>query len=97
MTLKERLEMLELKLRLLTKNNYRCEVCRQPISLDNSQLAHRIPMTKYNLKTYGKAVIHHEKNFAIVCGLQCNSAVLLNIATHPVEAEELLNEIRSEL
>lgn len=97
MTLKERLDMLELKLRMLTKNGHKCEVCNRPISLDMAQLAHRIPKTKHNLRTYGKEVIHHEKNLAIVCSLQCNSAVLLNEATHPIEAQELVNDIRLSL
>jgi len=97
MTLKERLDMLELKLRMLTKNGHKCEVCNRPISLDMAQLAHRIPKTKHNVRTYGKEVVHHEKNMAIVCSLKCNDAVLLNIATHPIESQKLINDIRLSL
>jgi uncharacterized protein with PIN domain len=43
----------ETKLRLLNQRGSRCEVCGKQLALDTCQLAHRIPKTKYNLKTYG--------------------------------------------
>ena len=86
-----------MKIYLLAKNGGRCEVCHQPLALSDCQLAHRIPQTKYNLKTYGKNVMHHEYNLAVVCSLRCNSAVLLNIATHPIEAAQLIDRIREDL
>ena len=90
-------EIIEMKIYLLTKNGGRCEVCHQPLSLSDCQLAHRIPQTKYNLKTYGKTVLHHEFNLAAVCSLGCNSAVLLSPATHPIEAKALIGRIQDDL
>jgi len=90
-------EIIEMKIYLLAKNGGRCEVCHQPLALSDCQLAHRIPQTKYNLKTYGKTVLHHEYNLAAVCSLGCNSAVLLSPATHPLEAAKLIERIRENL
>ena len=72
-------------------------MCNQPLALSDCQLAHRIPQTKYNLRTYGKTVLHHEYNLAAVCSLRCNSAVLLSPATHPIEAAKLIERIQKHL
>ena len=90
-------EIMEKKIYLLAKNGGRCEVCHQPLALSDCQLAHRIPQTKYNLKTYGKTVLHHEYNLAAVCSLGCNSAVLLSPATHPIESKALIGRIQDDL
>jgi hypothetical protein len=68
-----------------------CEVCGEP----GTQLAHRIPQSKDNLNRYGKAIIHHEKNLALVCGLACNAAV--NIDHDPLAKWRLVREIRETL
>lgn len=85
------------KIKKLNENGGRCEVCGQPLALSDCQLAHRVPKTKGNLRTYGPAIIHHELNLACVCSLRCNSAVLLNLATRPVEAQALIDRIKKEL
>ena len=90
-------EILEMKIYLLAKQGGRCEKCERPLALSDCQLAHRIPQTKYNLKTYGKTVLHHEFNLAAVCSLGCNSAVLLSPATHPIEAKALIGRIQDDL
>jgi hypothetical protein len=90
-------EIIEMKIYLLAKNGGQCEVCHQPLALSDCQLAHRIPQTKCNLKTYGQKVLHHEYNLAAVCSLQCNSAVLMSPATHPIEAAELITKIQMSL
>ena len=90
-------EIIEMKIYLLAKQGGRCEKCHQPLALSDCQLAHRIPQTKYNLKTYGKTVLHHEYNLAAVCSLGCNSAVLLSPATHPIEAKSLIGRIQDDL
>ena len=90
-------EIMEKKIYLLAKNGGRCEVCHQPLALSDCQLAHRIPQTKYNLRTYGKTVLHHEYNLAAVCSLGCNSAVLLSPATHPIEAKALIGRIKKNI
>ncbi len=90
-------EIIEKKIYLLAKQGGRCENCHRPLALSDCQLAHRIPQTKYNLRTYGKTVLHHEYNLAAVCSLRCNSAVLLSPATHPIEAAELVTKIQMSL
>lgn len=97
MTERQRLEANENKLRLLSERGWICEVCGKPLSLCIAQLAHRIPKTKFYLKKYGKDVMHHSFNLACVCSLRCNSQVLCDPATRPVEAERLLNEIYEDL
>jgi hypothetical protein len=90
-------DILEMKIHMLAKQGGRCENCHRPLALSDCQLAHRIPQTKYNLRTYGKTVLHHEYNLAAVCSLRCNSAVLLSPATHPIEAAELVTKIQMSL
>jgi hypothetical protein len=73
-----------------------CAVCKKPLTLDNAQYAHRIPKHKKYIKKYGKEVINSRFNLALVCSLKCNCAVLLDPATHPVEAAELIKQIKEE-
>lgn len=95
MTERERLDAWEQKIALIERAGGRCEVCGA--SLTHPQVAHRIPKFKRYLKRWGKAVIHHPLNLAVVCSLKCNSAVLLDPATHPIEAEELIDKIMQNL
>ena len=91
MTDRERFEASEQKLALIERAGGMCEVCGA--SLTHPQIAHRIPKFKRYLKKWGKEVIHHPFNLAIVCSLRCNSAVLLDPATRPIEAEQLIQRI----
>lgn len=91
MTDRERLDAWEQKLALIERAGGVCEVCGA--SLTHPQIAHRIPKFKRYLKKWGKEVIHHPFNLAIVCSLRCNSAVLLDPATRPIEAEQLIQRI----
>ena len=86
-----------LELRQKNYENRRAVRGVRKLMFDECHLAHRIPQSKHNLKTYGKEVIHHELNLACVCSLRCNSRVLRNLATHPVEGKELIERIREEL
>lgn len=88
---------MEKKIAILSERGWLCEVCGQPLTMSNAQLAHRIPQTKGYLKQYGKDVIHHELNLACVCSLDCNSAVLLDPKTHPIEAQELIYRIKEDV
>ena len=97
MTLREHMDAIEQKVMMLNQRGWKCEVCGKPLTLDGCQIAHRLPQTKYNLKTYGKHIMHHQKNLACVCSLKCNSAVLLNRSTHPVESEILLEAILEDI
>jgi len=75
----------------------KCQVCGVSLFGKIPQLAHRIPKKKAYLKKYGRAVIHHPLNLRVVCSLRCNSACLLDPATHPIEARELVRKIREAL
>ena len=91
----EKLKAEEQKFSILNQQHGICGVCGIPML--RPQIAHRIPKTKYNLKTYGKEVIHHRFNLVAVCSLKCNSDVLLSPATHPIEAKALIDKIKREL
>ena len=97
MTNREKLEANEKKQRIIAERGFRCEVCGKPVNYSTAQLAHRVPKTAYNLKHYGSEVINHELNLAVVCSLKCNSAVLCNPASRPVEAHELIEKIKEQL
>jgi len=89
---RQALELYELK---LTYRGMPCPVCGNP--MDAPQMAHRIPKHKKYLRRYGPAVIHNRLNMVAVCSLACNSAVLIDPATHPIEAGELAKTIRDDL
>jgi hypothetical protein len=91
MTGRETIEYRDYKYRLFMKYGFECSYpgCHHtPV-----YLAHRISKTKYNLKTYGKEVIHHELNLRPVCALQAHNDYW-NIEHNPVEKKNLLKEIR---
>ena len=92
----EKLEAYEMKALWHTQALGLCEVCKEWIPLDESQLAHRIPKHVKYVKKYGKSVIHHRFNMALTCA-GCNSRVLIDPATHPVEVAELVEKINKDL
>ena len=93
MTAKQILEANEKKIQIYNSRNATCEVCGKVITQSEAQLAHRIPKSKMYLKRYGKEIIHHSKNLALVCGLECNSRV--NINGSPLAIEQLVIEIQA--
>jgi len=95
--MRKNLEIYETRLRLHLRSKGRCEVCNKPIGITQMQMAHKIPSTKYYLKHYGKEIIHNDLNLIACCSLKCNSSVLLDPATHPIEAMELIEEIKESL
>jgi tRNA/tmRNA/rRNA uracil-C5-methylase (TrmA/RlmC/RlmD family) len=97
MTERERIEVAETKIRKCQEQGNKCGVCGKPITPYNLQLAHKVEKSKANLKKYGKQIIHHPMNLVAVCSLKCNDAVLLSPKTHPIEANELIEEIRRNL
>lgn len=90
------LDASEQKFGMWRAGNFRCFVCEKPLLFEEAQFAHRIPKHKKYLKKYGAAIIHHRKNGRITCA-KCNSKVLLDPATHPIEAAELIEEIKEDL
>ena len=92
MTEREKFLAEEKKIGILSAYNYTCVRCGRPALF----LAHRIAQTSVNIKLYGAAVIHHEKNMRPVCACsRCNDSV--NIGGRPVEVEKLVREIQEDL
>jgi len=54
-----------------------CEVCKRNLFMGRPQLAHRIEDAKHWRRKYGKEIINHSLNLALVCDLGCNSSVLI--------------------
>ena len=86
----------DLKLVMYYKAFGSCTVCKKTLYYAQAQLAHRIPKTIRYIRKYGRDVIHHPLNMAITCD-RCNSSVLMDPKTHPIEAMTLINEIEGEL
>jgi len=70
----------QVRLEKYRETGYRCEVCGKYLWATGAipQLAHRIPQRKWCLKRWGKEIIHHPDNLALVCGLECNAKVQIN-------------------
>ena len=96
MTERERFEAAERKLEQICEQRY-CEVCGEPLrKFGPPQWAHRIAQTEANIKKYGKAVIHHGLNLALVCARpRCNDAVNIGFSTE--QADCLAAEIREDI
>ena len=93
----DELKIFETKLRVYARCRGKCEVCGKPMSIYEMQMAHRVPKTKFYLKKYGKEIVHNDMNLAATCSLKCNSSVLLDPKTHPIEAQELIEKIKESL
>jgi hypothetical protein len=88
----------EIKIKKYFAQNKCCGVCGKLIpgrNLFSSEIAHRIPQTKSNLKKYGEEIIHHDLNTVLVDSKKCNSAVL--IGQKPVRIAELVEKIKKAL
>lgn len=90
-------DIMETREQKCKEQGYRCGVCGKYITPYNSQLAHIVPQAKGYIKKYGKEVIHHPMNMVAVCSLRCNSAVLCDPKTHPIESQELIDKIKKDL
>jgi len=91
MTGREKLEAEEMKRHLISLSPM-CAVCGEAPS---TQLAHRISKSKANIKRYGAQMIHHPLNLVPVCGLRCNSSVLID--GNPGKKSQLLGKIHDAL
>jgi len=95
-TAREKLAAQEQKERMYCKARGRCYHCGKPVSLAGCHLAHRVPAHLKYIKKYGRAVIYHEDNMDITCP-DCNYLSLLDPASCPVEAAELVEQIEIKL
>jgi hypothetical protein len=74
MTERESFEAYETKQEMLSSYPVCC-VCHEEPS---TQLAHRISQGKRSGRTHSKNALHHKWNLVPVCGLKCNSAVVID-------------------
>lgn len=96
MTNLEKIEAEERKLQRIIDNNYCCEVCGKRFGMSQLQLAHRISASKFNIAEFGRDVMYHEDMMVLACD-KCNSSVLINRASNPVEAQKLIDSIKEKL
>lgn len=92
---RDRLRIGDLKLELCEAQDYECACgCGARVTADQCDLAHRIPQTQSNLKTYGKRILHHRLNLgAVPAGrLDCNKRIEIGRA-HFAERQQLLYRI----
>ena len=75
MTERETFEFEQMFMMVAAAQGWCCAVCGRPLANSNAQWAHIIPQSKANIRKYGKAVIHHRRNGAVVCSLGCNDAL----------------------
>ena len=99
MTGKKPIKDYDLKKRyLLHKQGMKCYSCGQIFtSYSEVQLAHRLIRSKPNLKLYGYEIIDHVLNLRATHGGACNDKVIINRATKPLEAMELIEEIKKQI
>lgn len=92
MTERQRFKAQQQRVRIWNREQGRCFVCGG----EGYELAHRIPKTKAYLKRYGKEIIEHDLNKLLTCSA-CNQSVLIDPKTHPIEAAELVEQIKARL
>jgi 5-methylcytosine-specific restriction endonuclease McrA len=92
----EKIEADEAKQQRIQDNNYCCEVCGKRFGASGLQLAHRISASKHNISEYGRIVMYHHDMMVLTCD-KCNSSVLMNIASNPIEAMELIKSIQQSI
>ena len=99
MTGKKPIAEYDLKKRyILHKQGMKCFTCKKLFTnYLEVQLAHRLIRSKPNLKLYGYEIIDHVLNLRATHGGACNDAVIINRATKPIEALELIKEIEDNI
>jgi 5-methylcytosine-specific restriction endonuclease McrA len=96
MTNLEKIEADEAKQQRIQDNNYCCEVCGKRFGASSLQLAHKVAASKSNIKKFGREVMYHKDMMVLTCP-DDNSRVLINIASNPLEAMELINSIKNSI
>lgn len=83
------------RLKVFSRDNWRCVVCGNFIMNDSPQIAHRINNNKMYNRMYGKDVLNHPDNLVSVCSLSCNHAVSI-FGKHKL-IEDLVEKIREKI
>ncbi len=83
---------------LLYNQDFKCASCNKPFEEgEKIDLAHKIKASKFNYKEYGREIIDHILNLAATHTGKCNDAQNMSRAAHPVEAMQLIEEIKQDL
>ncbi|MCP4988516.1 MAG: hypothetical protein GY928_21430 [Colwellia sp.] len=83
---------------LLWTQKDKCKSCGKFFKAGQKvDLAHKIKASKYNYKEYGEEIIDHILNLAATHTGNCNDAQNMSRAAHPVEAMQLIEEIKQEI
>ena len=96
MTNLEKIEAEEYKQQRIQSNNYCCEVCGKRLGASQLQLAHKISSSKFNIAEFGREVMYHPDMMVLTCD-KCNDTVLINRASNPIEAMELITSIQQSI
>jgi hypothetical protein len=84
----------EERLKIFIQSGWTCYVCKGYLNAyGTAQLGHKIPQTKYNLRKYGKEILHHRLNMEPVCCLDHNSKVAIGKSMER-EISELVEKIK---
>jgi hypothetical protein len=81
---------------LYIRQGGKCPHCDKQInwySFPPPQIAHRVRDTKANRELYGEAALYHLDNLALVDSLECNNALQITRAAHPLEVERRMRQI----
>lgn len=75
------------RLNIFQRDVFTCRWCNKSLHDSQSipQLAHIIPQNKYNIKKYGKIIIHNPLNMMSVCGLKCNAKFDIGVKNELIE------------
>ncbi len=96
MSFEDKERAIELKRRIYWEQGGRCAHCGKHLH-DNYELAHVIPRKKWIIKEYGYEVINHRLNLRATCPGRCNDGVMISPESHPLEAAEIIAEIKEAL
>ena len=64
---------------------------------DKIDLAHRVKASKFNYKRFGEDVIDHILNLRATHAGKCNDDCNMSRAAHPIEANNLIEEIKKSI
>ena len=95
MTEREGFNLAELRRVVYTRERGVCQACGEAVPFPG-ELAHRIAQSKMNLEKYGKRIIHHPSNLALVCRGKpcCNDRMSIR---SPMLVVKLVTKIRGRI